>query len=481
MNMKKFYNLYTLICLFPAWLLSSNIILYDKSIYFLPYIFFFIILTSYLNLGQKSKFNLIILAIITVFSLDQNLSLYQNLVKPNFIFLSNNIANIYYVNILSIIVIFITILIILNISKTKSIKILFSFLLIVFIFKVYEVTKNSVKIIDFDMTEKIESSNSPNKKVLIIVLDEMSGIDATEKDYEFGDVFDQTINNFAIKYDLNLYEKSYSLSENTANSVPFMLNFETKIPTTKLREQYIEVSTLNYDYDVIQNKIFEKFNNISVMQNVHLNYCNQKNVKKCSQINPYENNKNYINGFKDNLLTHFFSRWKMDGSLLSTLFFKTSRILGLTDSILEPESHKIFLPLILSKLENDIKENKFDLIFAHILAPHTPYGFSRDCKYDGKRSSYNTLMTDKEKYIQHNVERICMIKFVDNFFNNIKMLPEYDNLDIFIMSDHGSKIDHEESLSSIFFTKIHNNNFKIIKKKVLIHREIKEIFQKSYR
>ena len=90
-------------------------------------------------------------------------------------------------------------------------------------------------------------------------------------------------------------------------------------------------------------------------------------------------------------------------------------------------------------------------------------------------------MTDKEKYIQHNVERICMIKFVDNFFNNIKMLPEYDNLDIFIMSDHGSKIDHEESLSSIFFTKIHNNNFKIIKKKVLIHREIKEIFQKSYR
>ena len=409
------------------------------------------------------------------------MSLYQNLIKPNFTFLSDNFGNIYYANLLSIVVIFITILIILNISKTKSIKILFSFLLIIFIFKVYEATKNSVKIIDFDITEKIESTNSPNKKVLIIVLDEMSGIDATEKDYEFGDVFDQTINDFAIKYDLNLYEKSYSLSENTANSVPFMLNFETRKPTTKLREQYIEVSKLNYDYNVIQNKIFEKFNNISVMQNVHLNYCNQKNVKKCSQINPYKNNKNYIIGFKDNLFTSFFSRWKLDGSLLSTLFFKTSRILGLTDSILEPESHKIFLPLIFSKLENDIKKNKFDLIFAHILAPHTPYGFSRDCKYDGNRSSFNNSMSDKKKYIQHNIERICMIKFVDNFFDNIKVIPEYDNLDIFIMSDHGSKIDQEESLSSIFFTKIHNNNFKITKEKVLIHREIKEIFQKSYR
>ena len=481
MNMKRFYNLYTLICLFPAWLLSSNIILYDKLIYFLPYIFFFIILTCHLNLEKKKNFNLTILAILTVFALDQNLSLYQNLIKPNFTFLSDNFRNIYYANLLSIVVIFITILITLNISKTKSIKILFSFLLIIFIFKVYEATKNSVKIIDFDITEKIESTNSPNKKVLIIVLDEMSGIDATEKDYEFGDVFDQTINDFAIKYDLNLYEKSYSLSENTANSVPFMLNFETRKPTTKLREQYIEVSKLNYDYNVIQNKIFEKFNNISVMQNVHLNYCNQKNVKKCSQINPYKNNKNYIIGFKDNLFTSFFSRWKLDGSLLSTLFFKTSRILGLTDSILEPESHKIFLPLIFSKLENDIKKNKFDLIFAHILAPHTPYGFSRDCKYDGNRSSFNNSMSDKKKYIQHNIERICMIKFVDNFFDNIKVIPEYDNLDIFIMSDHGSKIDQEESLSSIFFTKIHNNNFKITKEKVLIHREIKEIFQKSYR
>ena len=125
--------------------------------------------------------------------------------------------------------------------------------------------------------------------------------------------------------------------------------------------------------------------------------------------------------------------------------------------------------------------NKFNLIFAHILAPHVPYGFTQDCKYDGNKASFNMHMSNKERYIQHNIERICMIRFVDIFFDNIKMMAEYDNLDIFIMSDHGSKIDLDESLSSIFFTKIRNNNFKIIQENVLIHQEMKEIIQKLYR
>ena len=58
MNTKKIFNFYILICLFPAWLLSSNIILNDKFLFFLPYIFLFIILTRYFNLKFESKFKL---------------------------------------------------------------------------------------------------------------------------------------------------------------------------------------------------------------------------------------------------------------------------------------------------------------------------------------------------------------------------------------------------------------------------------------
>ena len=125
MSTKKILNLYILICLFPAWILSSNILLNDKILYFIPYTIFFIILTCFLNLELKSKFNLILLTILTVFAFDQNLSLYQNLVKPNFNFLNRSFSNIYFAELYILVVIFVIIFTIIYLSKIKSIKILF--------------------------------------------------------------------------------------------------------------------------------------------------------------------------------------------------------------------------------------------------------------------------------------------------------------------------------------------------------------------
>ena len=481
MSTKRFFNLYVLICLGPAWILSPNILLYDKLLYSLPYISFLFIFIVYFGNNHELKFKLIFLSIITVFAIDQNLSLNQNLIKPNWSVLNESLPNIYFADLLLIFFLFIFVLILFFSLKIKLIRIFFSFLLVIFIFKVYQATIKPIKILNFDKTNEIKTKNHSNKKVLIIVFDEMSGMDTIGKNFKYGDIFLKAINNFAINYDLNLYTKSFSISENTGNSVPFMLNFETKQPTKEIREKFIKKSISTYnEYDLIQNRLFEKFKNISVIQNIHLNFCNHKNVKKCYQINPYINNKNYLKGFKNNLFTRFFSHWYLDGSSIAKLFFKASRLLNLTDSVIEPESHKIFLPLIFSKLENDIKKNKFNLIFAHILAPHRPYGFNQDCKYDGQKTSFNTYMKNNEKYIQHNIERVCMIKFIDNFFNNIKKTPGYKNLDIFIMSDHGSRISPKENLSSIFLTKINDNNFKTIDEKILIHNELKKIFLKRY-
>ena len=228
-----------------------------------------------------------------------------------------------------------------------------------------------------------------------------------------------------------------------------------------------------------QNILFDKFDNVSVMQNVHLNFCQHKNVKKCNQLNPYVNKKYYLEGFKNNIFTHFFSHWNLDGSALARLFFKSARLLNITDSVLEPESHKIYLPTIFHQLEMDIKKNKFNLIFAHILAPHVPYGFNLDCRYDGMKSSLNSRMNKIKKYEQHNIERLCMIKILDNFFNKIKGTAGYKNLDIFIFSDHGSRITDREKFSSIFLSKT-DDNFKIINKKIFINAEIKRIFTNRY-
>ena len=62
-----------------------------------------------------------------------------------------------------------------------------------------------------------------------------------------------------------------------------------------------------------------------------------------------------------------------------------------------------------------------------------------------------------ENIKQHNIERNCVIKFMDNLLSKIKNLK---NFEIFIMSDHGSRITNEEnsSLSTIFAHKSHMQN-----------------------
>ena len=480
MSTKKTLNLYFLICFFPVWLLSPNIILYDKVLYSLPYIFFLLAFIIYFKQTKESKFQLVLLSIITTFTIDQNLSLYTNVIKPNFHYLNQSLPNIYYADLLLIIFLMIFFIILFFLLRMKIIRIIFSFLLVIFIFKIYDVITNPIKIINFNNNFEVKNKNSLKNKALIIILDEMSGMDSTEKNYKYADNFLQEINKLAVSHNLHLYTQSYSISDNTSTSVPFTLNFETNLPTTEIRNNYIKKNTSTYnEYDVIQNTLFDKFDNISVIQNVHLNFCLHNNVKKCKQLNPYINKKDYLAGFKNNLFTHFFSQWNLDGSSFARLFFKSSRMFNLTDSVLEPESHKIYLPTIFNQLEIDIKKNKFNLIFAHILSPHVPYGFSLDCKYDGMKSSHNNHMNKYEKYEQHNVERACMVKILDNFFNKIKGTVDYKNLDIFIFSDHGSRITSRESFSSIFLSKT-DDTFKIINKKTLINNEIKRIFTNRY-
>ena len=111
----------------------------------------------------------------------------------------------------------------------------------------------------------------------------------------------------------------------------------------------------------------------------------------------------------------------------------------------------------------------------HILVPHKPYGFNNECDYDVSLSNLNLYLPLKESIKLHNVERRCVVKFMDNFFKDI---GDLDNLNIFIISDHGSRLKNTKrsSLSNIFAhkdfdrqnsTKIieeHNSHYLFMKK-----------------
>ena len=142
---------------------------------------------------------------------------------------------------------------------------------------------------------------------------------------------------------------------------------------------------------------------------------------------------------------------------------------------MEPEGEKLFIKNILDYSKKDLISNKFDLVFMHLLVPHKPYGFNSKCNYDVKLSNLNKYFNVEENIYQHNIERDCVIKLMDNYF---KLFPSLSNYRIIILSDHGSRITKEDisSLSTIFAFKDYKNKFSnMIDDKKSIQALFKEI------
>ena len=65
----------------------------------------------------------------------------------------------------------------------------------------------------------------------------------------------------------------------------------------------------------------------------------------------------------------------------------------------------------------------------------------------GEKKLYT--MTEEEEIIQHNLERNCVVYFLDIFLDNLRKQDYWEDLEIIIMSDHG----FIERLSVIFAIK----------------------------
>ena len=113
----------------------------------------------------------------------------------------------------------------------------------------------------------------------------------------------------------------------------------------------------------------------------------------------------------------------------------------------------------------------------HVLVPHKPYGFKSDCSYDNKLSNLNYFFSKENHFKQHNIERVCVINYLDNFLSKFKSL---DDMKIIIISDHGSRIsnDKRSSLSNLISYKDFNNkNSKLIKEEVKMQKIFKNFFK----
>ena len=462
MNMKD--NLIFFLSIFPVFIVRSNLNIIEiffilSAVIILTVINYFV--TKYLNQKEHLISKYIYTSFILTYGLDNHLGLFNGVIQPNVgIFLKY--FSVIYIPALFILIILVSIFFFIQKKTTyqKTSTIFIITMLSLFIFNIFDNTKSNNKIPYF----KKETIGKSKKTTLIMIWDEMSGMNSLSSETNDGREFNKVLTNFYNKFNFEYYPNTFSNSDNSVSSISSLINFHKKIDQ-KSRNQFASESN-NYfvEYYIKKNKLFEKFHSVSVIQNLHLNYCRSKNVNKCYQYDPYNLDK--INAKIDSF-SKIISLWSLNGSIVGKFFWRSLKQLELTTSILEPEGEKLFIKNILNLVHKDILSEEYDLIFMHVLVPHKPYGLNKNCDFETKISNLNIFFDKNKHFNQHNIERKCVVKFMDEFLSKLENL---DKIKIFIISDHGSRITNSDksSLSSIFaFKNFGNNSAKRIENKVI--------------
>ena len=149
--------------------------------------------------------------------------------------------------------------------------------------------------------------------------------------------------------------------------------------------------------------------------------------------------------------------YKNSLSILGRDLYRLARHFELADDLWAPVGEKASFPQRLTKLQNSLDVEKANLFFAHFDVPHRPFGFNESCKFDGGRQygggkKWLRPMTEEDMIIQHNVERNCVVYYLDIFLDNLRKKEYWEDLEIVIMSDHGARItSEEEDFYSVIF------------------------------
>tara|TARA_A100001011_G_scaffold400470_1_gene515260 strand:+ start:2050 stop:3492 length:1443 start_codon:yes stop_codon:yes gene_type:complete len=475
---KSKINLLFFFSVFPIWIFkldfSNNDLILIISFFLVIFLanYFFL---NFLKRDIDNNYFQLYLALLFVFGLDVNLGLLHGFIFAIRDFFSfERFLNIYFFSFISLVIILLISFFLIKKLKINGVKILFSFILVIFIFNIFDNTKNTQNIINFKKTEIINKNFKKTK--LIIITDEMSGINSKESQTEEGVEFDKLAKEFSKKFNFSLYTNLYAVHHSSISSISSIFNRNYK----KTASDKFHIKSKNYfnEFDFIKNETFDQFESISVFQSIHINFCENQKVLKCDQYNQFENN-DFIEGFRDTFLGRFISAFKLYGSISAFFIARTLQEFDLIDLSISPVGDKAAFKNLLNKTMKDITSQKFDLIFLHAMTPHRPYGFDEDCKYSGKRSvgNYN-LINQSESTYMHNIDRICTVKLLENFIKELKKQNQLERLEIIIFSDHGARIEMnnpESGLKSILMHRKMGANYNEIDDKGTVPEVFKSL------
>ena len=455
MNLKK-TSILCLIAFFPIFALKSNLSLIEIIILILVFLIPILILNYFVT--KKRFFNKYIfkiyLSLLIVMGIDNSFGLWNGLIQPFKVPLINTFTVIYYPALGLLIFLIIIFYIIITFSNARFFNVILIFLSTIFLFSIVDQNKSYKNLKDYSTPINSEYNNTD----VVIILDEMSGLNSYESKTPIGITFDTKAREFFKKYNFEYYSNIKSIDSGTKVSISSLVN----LTSNNVKSEAIKESkSYFYNHEIYKNLFFENFKNISIYQNIYIDFCRGKNISKCKTSNPFSERK-YVEGFKNTFLTKTTSLWKLNGSIVSTLAWRSLREIRAIDSILDPEGQKASFNDLFFNIEKDISSKNYDLIFVHTLVPHKPYGFNDSCNYDGKLSLRNTFFSANKQVSQHNMERLCVLFFLDNFLQNLKKNNNLENINLTLMSDHGARIssDKDSSLSVIYAYKDKQTKYK---------------------
>jgi len=270
------YSVLNFICLFPIWFFKFKV--FDVEAV-LPLVFFLILwiisslIVFLLKKLNKKKLLYFFTSLIILYGLDNHFSLHRELTNSTS-FLTNNFGGPYYSSLLLLILLFLILLIFNFFLKENAAKISIIVILSIFISSLFD-NKSITNLKNFEKaTPALKKANT-----IILIFDEMSGINSYESKTQKGKEFDLLLYKVAKKHDLTLFSNVQTNSSSTIESIGSLINFNKKLDTKDIIK--VEKSNFHYNNSFLKNELFDSFDSVSVFQSVHVNYCDNDNVKKC--------------------------------------------------------------------------------------------------------------------------------------------------------------------------------------------------------
>jgi hypothetical protein len=472
----KINSFIVFLSLIPIWYFKLEIYKVDIlffSIFLIIFFFLILIILNKLTFLNNKIYYYFFLSMIIYYGLDNHFGFHLELTNSYSILTMKLKDNIYLASLIVGSTIFITIFLFILLLKENGIKILSVFIVTIALFSIIDNSKSIKNLKNFDNAKQTKF----NKPKLVFVFDETSGIGGFESSTKEGQIFDKNIKKLSKENELQVYEKIYTHYKATTRSLTSLLNFKKIDNFQKYLDDKLDFFS---HYNLKKNKFFDIHESVAVHQSVHMNFCDHKNVTKCKDFHPFEKKK-YIEGFKNTKFTNLVNAWKLDGSITSLFVWRILRQFNLINVNLSPQGEKGALIDLLDQALLDLHSKKYDLIFVHTLVPHKPYGFNKKCEYDGKRSlgNYRGTMSIENHTYQHNIERICLVSFLDIFFKKLEAKKiKFDK--ILFLSDHGSRNqrdNYESNHNVLFILKNAPSEYRLIKEKKFSQDEFKKIFK----